>query len=558
MPQDSKSLSIFLLSGQYISVDDVIAVVRYGHEVVITSSQAILSRVSTARAFVDDAVEKGEAIYGVTTGFGGMSNVAIPREEACALQTNMLWYHRTGAGNVLPLEHVRAAMLLRANSLLQGSSGIRLEIIHRFVQFLNHHITPIVRELGSIGASGDLVPLASIAGCIIGAHENFQVDFNGKRMSALTALERIGLKPICLLPKEGLAMVNGTSVMTGVAVCCVAETRNLFALAMGAHALFAQALRADNESYHPFTHSLKPHLGQKWAADIMLALLDNSRLSRDEHDRKNHDRNGNLIQDRYSLRCLPQYIGPIYDGFQDILHQMEVEASSVSDNPLIDTENARTYHGGNFLGQYVGVGMDRLRYYLSLIAKHLDAQIALLVAPEFNNGLPPSLVGNSDRHYNMGLKGLQISANSMLPLLEVYGHSIADRFPTHAEQFNQNINSQGFNSANLARQAVDVMRHYISAALLFGVQAADLRTKQVYGHYDASEVLSTATAKLYCAVLEVIGKTATKERPYVWNDDEQFLDVHQEQVANNIASGGIISKAIAFVMMMRPTQEPNR
>ncbi|NEP45409.1 MAG: aromatic amino acid lyase, partial [Okeania sp. SIO2H7] len=280
----------------------------------------------------------------------------------------------------------------------------------------------------------------------------------------------------------------------------------------------------------------------------MVDLLAGSVLSRDELEAREHFDGHGLIQDRYSLRCLPQYLGPIVDGLIEIAWQIETEMNSVTDNPLIDVENQTSYHCGNFLGQYVGVGMDNLRYYLGLLAKHLDTQIALLVAPEFSNGLSPSLVGNTSRKVNMGLKGLQIVGNSLMPLLGFYGNSIADRFPTHAEQFNQNINSQGFASANLARQSLSIFRQYMAVVLMFAVQAADLRTYKVAGHYDARECLSPGTSELYAAVREVIGKPPSAERPYVWNDNEQSLDEHLALIAADLADGGRIVRTVSPIL----------
>jgi phenylalanine ammonia-lyase len=253
------------------------------------------------------------------------------------------------------------------------------------------------------------------------------------------------------------------------------------------------------------------------------------------------------IQDRYSVRCLPQFIGPIRDGLLSLIGQIETEMNSANDNPLVDAESDSIFHGGNFLAQYTAVAMDQLRYYVGLLAKHLDAQISLLVAPEFSDGLPPSLVGNLDRPVNMGLKGLQISGNSIMPILSFLGNSIADRFPTHAEQFNQNINSQAFASANLARQSVDTFRHYSAIALMFAVQAVDLRTWIVSQEitYDPRRYLSPATCQVYEAVREVVGKPNVLRRPYVFNDHESALDEDIARIADDLALGraGRLGKA---------------
>ena len=538
------NLSNVTVGNRWLSVEEVARVARCGTRVRLNDESDITERVQASCDYIANAMESGKAIYGVTTGFGGMANTEIAPEEAASLQNNLIWFLKAGAGLKLPTACVRAAMLLRINSHLQGASGIRLELIKRMITFLNAEVTPHVCELGSIGASGDLVPLAQITGALIGLDESFTVDFKGREMSAIQALEILDLPRIDLRPKEGLAMVNGTSVMTGIAANCVRDSQVILALAMGTHALMIQGLSGTNQSFHPFIHKLKPHLGQVWAASQMVELLADSCLNRDELDGEHDYRGHQPIQDRYSLRCLPQYMGPIVDGIAEIAQQIEVEINSVTDNPLIDTENQASYHGGNFLGQYIGVGMDRLRYLLGLLAKHLDVQIALLAAPEFNNGLSPSLVGNTSRKVNMGLKGLQIAGNSIMPLLTFYGNSIADRFPTHAEQFNQNINSQGFASANLGRRSIELFQQYMAISLMFAVQAVDLRTHQVAGHYDARECLSPLSLPLYKAVRDVVGQPPNAEKSYIWNDNEQSLDIHIAMIAADIAQEGRIVQAV--------------
>jgi phenylalanine ammonia-lyase len=219
--------------------------------------------------------------------------------------------------------------------------------------------------------------------------------------------------------------------------------------------------------------------------------------------------------------------------------------NATTDNPLIDAETSDIYYGGNFLAQYVGVAMDQLRYHMGLIAKHLDVQIAQLVAPEFNDGLAPSLVGNPERRVNMGLKGLQIASNSIMPLVTFLGNSLVDRYPTHAEQFNQNINSQAFGSANLARQSLELLRQLVSISLLFGVQAVDLRTHTVAGHYDARRLLSPTLLPLYMAVREVTSTPPSEKRPWLWNDNERTLDRDVAMVSADLASGGPIAQAAA-------------
>lgn len=548
--------AVVTVRGSDLAIDDVVRVARHRAVLRITDDRGVLDRVEASSRFIAQAAEAGEPIYGVTTAFGGMADVVISIEDAAALQNNLPWPHKTGAGQSLSIADTRASMLLRANALLRGVSGIRLEIIRRIEVFLNAGVTPLVYDLGSIGASGDLVPLSYIAAALIGLDKSYKVDFNGEQTDAVTALERLGLPGMSLHAKEGLALINGTSVMAGVAANCVHDMQLLLSLSMGAQALFFQGLRGTNQSFHPFIHLHKPHPGQVWSADQMLRLLAKSQLVRDELDGRHHHRHHDLIQDRYSLRCLPQYMGPIVDGLSTITRQVETEINSATDNPLVDTDNNCTYHGGNFLGQYIGVAMDQLRCYIGLLAKHLDVQIALVVSPEFNNGLPPSLVGNRQRRVNIGLKGLQLTGNSIMPLLSFYGGSLVDRFPTHAEQFNQNINSQGFGSANLTRRSIDIFQQYMAIALMFGIQSIDLRTYLVKGHYDGRACLSPATLPLYEAVCQIIGRTPSPERPYVWNDDEQALDQHIALLVADIASGERLSRAVEDTLLSVKQHSP--
>lgn len=521
-----------VIGGGPLSISKIAAVAA-GAPVELSKDARVREAIAASRDFIRGALAENRPIYGVTTSFGGMADRVVPPEVASDLQTTLVWSHKAGAGERIPAADVRAAMLLRANSLAMGISGIRAELIERFEIFLNEGVTPHVREFGSIGASGDQVPLACIAGALAGLSPRFRVDWKGQAMESPAILAQLGLKPVVFEAKEGLALINGTSVTTGIAANCVQRARRAFALAIGAHALFLQALSASNQAFHPFIHIHKAHPGQRWTASQMLRLLDGSQLSRDELCGQKEHRSGQLIQDRYSVRCLPQFLGPIADALTTIAGQVEVEASSVTDNPLIDAAHGAAYHCGNFLSQYIGTGMDQLRYHMGMLAKHVDVQIALLVSPEFNNGLPPSLVGNGARPVNTGLKALQLTANSMMPVLGFYGNSLADRFPTHAEQFNQNLNSQGFGSANLTRRALGILEEYLAVALVFAVQAVDLRTHAVSGHYDSRATLSPATRPLYEAVHAAAGRPASAERPLVWDDRDQFL----EEVAAGVATG---------------------
>jgi phenylalanine ammonia-lyase len=533
------------ITGDDLTIEQISAVVR-GARVEITSDSAVRDRVERSRVVIRDALARGEPIYGVSTLFGGMADRRVEPDHLVEVQRLALWQHKTAAGPRLPESDVRAAMLLRANSLLKGASGIRLGIIERFAVFLNAGASPHVYQRGSIGASGDLVPLSYIAGALLGLDRSFLVDHEGETLDALTALERLGLAPLELEPKEGLALNNGTGASTGVAANAVDRAIDLVAVGFAVHALAAQALLATDQSFMPYVHATKPHPGQVWTAATMARLVEGSQIIRSEAAGNRAHRDGELLQDRYSLRCLPQFAGPIVDGLAVVKRQLEVEANSANDNPLIDPDSGEIFHTGNFLAQYTGVAMDQLRYHLGLMAKHLDVQIALLMAPEFSHGLSPSLVGN-ESGVNVGLKSLQLAGNSLMPLLTFYGQSIVDRFPTHAEQYNQNVNSQAMNSANLARDALDVFTHFTAVALFCCVQAVELRAKLSSGSYDARTVLSPETRAVYVAARAAASGPPSSDRPLFWNDMDQIVQPMIEGLIAALDKDGAILAATASV-----------
>ena len=536
-----------IIEGAGLKIAQIAAVSR-GEPVRLSSEPAVLARVAASRQAVQLKIANGEQIYGVTTLFGGMADQYVGPELLVDVQRLALWQHKSTTGPRLPAADVRAAMLLRANSLIKGASGIRLEIIERYATFLNANALPHVFQRGSIGASGDLVPFSYIAGAILGLDPAFRVDLGGEVLDSHTALRRLGLEPLALQPKEGLALNNGTGVSTGVAANAIARAQNLTGLTLGIHALYAQAMLSTSQSFAPFIHAVKPHAGQVWAAAQMGQLVAGSRLMRDEAAGDRGHRSGKLIQDRYSLRCLPQFLGPIIDGLRVAASQVEVEANCANDNPLIDPDTGEIYHTGNFLAQYTAVAMDSVRYLIGLLAKHIDAQIALLMTPEFSYGLSASLVGNTAGAANVGLKSLQLGGNQMMPLISYYGQPVADRFPTHAEQFNQNINSQAMNSANLAREQLDVLEHYLAVALLCGVQAVELRAKLTADTYDARGVLSAGTKSLYESARTAAAGPPDASRPLHWNDLDEFIQPKVEGVLTDIAGEGRILQAVSAVI----------
>ena len=336
--------SAVTLDGSSLTCADVDRVARLGIPVQLSTEPAVRERVDRARDMVAAAVAAGETVYGVTTGFGGMDDTAIPPDLAEQLQESLLAFLHAGAGDPLPERDVRAAMLIRANSHLRGASGVRWELIERSVVLLRAGVTPVVRDLGSIGASGDLVPLAAIARAVTGSERQQVVTSSGTVTTAREALSSLGLPPLTLQAKEGLALVNGTAVSTARAALCVLDAIDYLDVVTAFHGLAVHALGASNESYATFTHEHKPHAGQIRIAERMRRLTNGTGVFGSQLAERLAS--GKLGQDRYALRCIPQYLGPVADCLDRARDQLEVEMNSTTDNPLVDPVEGRFFHGG--------------------------------------------------------------------------------------------------------------------------------------------------------------------------------------------------------------------
>ena len=524
-----------IVGNSQLSISDVAKVSRDSLSVCIKKSDELLARVSESAKLVDQAVDNDQAIYGVTTGFGGMANQKVDCQFASDLQNNLLQFLAAGAGKPIDPMHTRGAMLLRANVLLQGKSGVRMELIDRLIAFVNAGITPVVREYGSIGASGDLIPLACIGRAITGAGKS-KVHIDEGIGDGELALGKLDLEPIQLRPKEGLALVNGTSFSASIAANATYDSKKLLAVSLMAQAMMMRALLVQQSPFEDFVHVSKPHPGQIWSAKIIKDLLQTGGGTNALPSEQ--------IQDRYSLRCFPQYTGSIVEGLARIQRTIEIEMNSVSDNPLIDVANEEFYQSGNFLGQYIADAMDDLRKHIGLLAKHMDVQIASLVTPEFSCGLTPSLRGSNNRPYNMGLKGLQICGNSIMPMLNHIANPLLAHFPTHAEQYNQNINGLSWGAANLAWKSVELFRQYCSIALLFSVQALDLRSKQLFGHFDGRELLGDQMTDVYETTLSALDILPTKDSPYLIDDSDRWLESDIETLEKALSGSSPLTDAM--------------
>jgi phenylalanine ammonia-lyase len=473
----------FTIYPEELHLNDIIDIARHRRPVALSSDPEFRTRVRRGRRTLERKLSEGEVIYGVNTGFGGNVKFVIPDGELEHHQRNLIEYHCCGVGEPLSEEIVRAAILLRANALARGLSAVREVVIERLLDLLNHGITPRVPRYGSVGASGDLCPSAYIARAMCGGGEVF---YQGRLIPAADALRQEGIQPLKLAAKEGLALVNGTTVMTGIAALVVDEVSYLFRLSLGALAMTGEALGSSPDYYLPAIHMAKHHPGQLRVAEMLNSLLFGSKLAvpleeirrrvesagRMAHDLHEVVAATEAIQSPYSLRCAPQGLGPMLETLEQVKTVVEREANSVNDNPLIDPAADRVYHTGNFFGAHIARAMDGLKLDMANLANWMHSLMALLMDERFSNGLPPSLSPQVGLY--QGFKGVQITHTSLVTAIRHWSApSLIHTLPT--EQFNQDIVSLGTHSAATAWDMTGLLRNAVAISLLSAAQAIDLR-----------------------------------------------------------------------------------
>jgi histidine ammonia-lyase len=448
-------------------------------------------RMDASVALRDKLVATHSPIYGVTTGFGDSARFHISPKQAGVLQRNIIAYHLNGTGPVAPADVVRATMLIRANCLARGYSGIRKEVVELLVECLREDVIPLIPERGSVGASGDLVPLCYLANMLIGDGD---VIARGVPAQAGDALREAGLQPAVLEAKEGLALINGTSFMTGFAVLASADATTLAAVTDLCTALATEALMGNRDHFHPLIHAQKPHPGQVRSAGRIRALLSGSRLCTDNAQMLAPNLAvGEMgvielerpIQDRYSIRCTPHVNGVLLDTLCWVTSWLDIEINSTNDNPLFDAASGDVYNGGNFYGGHVGHAMDSLKLAVASVGDILDRQLALLVDTKFNNGLTPNLAPAPRADADLaiiyhGFKGMQI-ASSALAAEALKLTNPATAFSRSTESHNQDKVSMGTIAARDARAVVELVREIAAIHLLAACQAADLRGSHQLG-----------------------------------------------------------------------------
>jgi histidine ammonia-lyase len=450
------------IDGKSLTVEDVIRVCRDYEKVEITEDAKIT--VNRSRDYVREKLENDAVIYGLTTGFGRFANVKISFEDTAQLQKNLIMSHTCAMGNPYPKHYVRAAMLLRCNNLTRGFSGIRLSTIQTMIDMLNADIIPIVPEKGSVGSSGDLAPLSCIALGLIGMG---MVEYKGKVIEAKDAFAAEGLKPVELAAKEGLALNNGTQMMTAVGVNVLYDAMELLKTADIAGALTGEAMHAIRKAYDPKVHAIRGHEGQMIEAENMRRLLDGSYNAKWLHETK--------VQDPYSQRCLPQIHGASRDAIQYVYDKVTTEINAVTDNPLVFAEEDEVISGGNFHGQPMALAFDFLKIAISELANVSERRIERLVNSQLSEGLPAFLVKKGG--LNSGYMIAQYAAASMVSENKVYDHpACVDSIPTSANQ--EDHVSMGTTSARTAAMVLDNAQKVLGIELSAAAQAIWLRQEQ--------------------------------------------------------------------------------
>lgn len=449
-----------LIGNKKLTLEDLINVTRNGYEVKI--SEEAKEKVSIARKLVDNYVEEGKISYGITTGFGKFSDSIISKEETATLQRNLIISHACGVGNPLPVDQVRGIMLLRVNNLVQGHSGIRQKVLDLLVEMINKGVTPYIPEKGSLGASGDLAPLSHMVLVMLGLGKAY---YKGELYEGEEALKKARIKPIkTLSSKEGLALINGTQVMTSIGAHTVYDAINLMKHLDIAASLSMEALNGIICAFDPRIQEVRGHLGQINTAKNINKILKNSTSITKQGELR--------VQDPYSLRCTPQVHGASKDTLNYVKEKVEIEMNAVTDNPIIFPMANEVLSGGNFHGQPMALPFDFLGIALAEMANISERRLERLVNPSLNNGLPAFLVENGG--LNSGFMIVQYSAASLVSENKVLAHPASvDSIPSSANQ--EDHVSMGTIAARKANEILGNVRKVVAMEILTACQGIDLR-----------------------------------------------------------------------------------
>lgn len=459
--------STLIIEGNPLALSEIDAIAQGSAQVAL--APAARERAAASRKVIESILASGETVYGVNTGFGKLADIRIPAEHLADLQTNLVRSHAAGVGEPLCEPESRAMLLLRANVLAKGCSGVRLEVLDLLLDLLNAGVHPIIPAKGSVGASGDLAPLSHLALVLIGEGEAI---YRGRRMPGDEALSAAGLVPVQLAAKEGLALLNGTQAMTAVGALAVHYARRLTAIADLAGAMSLEALKGTPAAFDSRIHEARPHPGQIASAANLRRLLENSPI-RESHRSAAVDPR---VQDAYCLRCMPQVHGAVRDVLDHVARVLEVESGSATDNPLVFADSGETLpkvvSGGNFHGAPLSYAFDYAAVALTDLASIAERRIDRLINPDINEGLPAFLTGNAG--LSSGYMIAHVTAAALLNECKVLAHpSSTDSVPTSGGK--EDHVSMGMTGALKLRQIVDNLEKILAIEMLCAAQGLDFR-----------------------------------------------------------------------------------
>ncbi|ASG03992.1 HAL/PAL/TAL family ammonia-lyase [Vibrio anguillarum] len=453
-----------------LTIEDVVAISQ-GAQANLNSSAEFTAKIDRGVAFLERLLKEEGVIYGVTTGYGDSCTVAIPPNLVDQLPLHLTRFHGCGLGEVLSHQQSRAVLATRLCSLAQGVSGVSHELLNQIVTLINHDIAPRIPQEGSVGASGDLTPLSYLAATLIGERD---VLYKDEMRPTQDVFNELGIRPIKLKPKEGLALMNGTSVMTALACLAYKRAEYLTQLCTKITAMVSVGIQGNDFHFDAVLFAVKPHPGQQQIAAWL----------RDDLQAERPPRNSDRLQDRYSLRCAPHVIGTVQDALPWLRQLIENELNSANDNPIIDGDNERVLHGGHFYGGHIAMAMDTLKTQVANLADLLDRQMAQLMDYKFNNGLPFNLTGaeGERKPINHGFKAVQIGISAWTA--EALKHTMpASVFSRSTECHNQDKVSMGTIAARDCLRVLELTEQVAAASLLAATQAIELRKR----HHELDE-----------------------------------------------------------------------
>lgn len=511
LPENTERRRVWFGDGR-CTVQGIVDIAHCRADAHLSVNPAVRSRLQRGADFVDRLLKEDGVIYGVTTGYGDSCTVVVPAELIEELPERLFTYHGCGLGDFLTVEQTRAVLATRLASLSQGYSGVSLKLLEQLVLLLQHDILPRIPAEGSVGASGDLTPLSYVAAVLCGQRD---VLYQGRETTAAEALAAAGMTPLKLRPKEGLALMNGTSVMTALACLALHQAQYLGALATRVTAMASLSLDGNPKHFDEALFAVKPHRGQQLVARRLREDLAATPPERNEH----------RLQDRYSIRCAPHVIGVLEDALPWLWNTIENELNSANDNPLVDPDSERVLHGGHFYGGHVAFAMDSLKNLVANIADLLDRQFALLVDTRFSNGLPANLSGATGARatINHGLKAVQIASSAWTA--EALKLTMpASVFSRSTECHNQDKVSMGTIAARDCLRVLTLTNQVVASMLIAVRQGIALRGRVAQLH------LTEAIAAFY-ATLEVTMPLINEDRALDGLLRSTLADIEQQRWA---------------------------